>query len=98
LGVAQYRIYLSADAKPQTVNKHLIVINGFIEYACFEHSVSGFEEITAGMVGATFTRWLNSNDDESFQPATVKNILKGYFDFIYNTHGIRNEKLMKSFE
>jgi hypothetical protein len=85
----EYRTYLSADLKPQTVSKHLIVINGFIEYACFEHSVSGFEEITAGMVGATFTRWLNRNDDENFQAATVKNILKGYFDFIYNTHSIR---------
>jgi hypothetical protein len=24
--------------------------------------------------------------------------MKEYFDFIFNTHGIRNEKLMKSFD
>ena len=94
----EYELYLATTVKRSTILKHAAVINGMIDYVCVDHGAAGFEDITAAMVNSKFLSWYNSHTHEGLQKVTAKNILKGYFQFIYDRHGIKSDLIMKSLD
>jgi hypothetical protein len=92
----EYIFSIADNISNRTAHKYSAVINGMIDYVCVNHGAAGFEDLTVSMVNSKFLAWYNSHTHEGLQKITVKNILKGYFEFIYQTHGIRNSIILKS--
>lgn len=92
----EYILAIADSISRRTADKYSYVINMMIDYVCVNHGAAGFEDLTVSMVNSKFLAWFNSNTGEGFQKITVKNILKGYFEFICHTHGIRNIIILES--
>jgi hypothetical protein len=90
----EYKVYLSQSFKKETVRKHLYVVGYGIEYLCMVQGVGGFEEITLSMVSSKLYYDFESKCREGMSRQVVLNLMKNYFEFIYETHGLQNKKLM----
>lgn len=92
----EYILAIADSVSWRTADKYSYVINMMIDYVCVNHGAAGFEDLTVSMINSKFLAWFNSHTGEGFQKITIKNILKGYFEFIYQTYGIRNSIILEN--
>lgn len=74
---------------------HCDIIHQFVNYLFNYHLVSCFEQITVSMANSKFLTLYKRQNKELIEKVTMKNILNGFFTFIYGKYGIINPKLMK---
>ena len=91
----EYRVFLLTKFTKSTTDKHLMVIQEFGFYVTGYHPVNGFEELTVTLAGSKFKQYFNGMSDESLSTFTARNILYGFFLFIYEKHGIGNTAFIK---
>jgi hypothetical protein len=91
----EYKTFLSSKYKKETVSKHCGIISYGIDYIIGYHSVAGFEEITFGMISSKLYYDFKSSRHENISRKTLLSIMKKFFEFIYETQGIQNKKLME---
>lgn len=90
-----YENFLKEKYSRSTANKHIYLISFLIDELDVKYTVNGFEKITLGMCGSKLVSTYNSTYSESLQLATCKNILFGFFNFIYSKYGIANQELLQ---
>lgn len=83
--------------KPNEVIVHYLVIHQFILYLYNYHLIASVDQITVSMANSKFYAFYTRKNKERISKETMKKILTGFFLFISEKHGIRNEKLMKGF-
>ena len=104
--VNEYQAYLLLQKSDGTGISDYDVAHEFVNYLLNHHLVTSFEEITVGMANsgfykcyvrqnATYYESHNIENIELLSKEEIKNILKGFFVFIYGKYGIKNEKVMK---
>lgn len=83
----------------RTMVSHRDIIHEFIEYLFGQHLISDLNQITVSIANSKFlAKYKQKYQDEVISNGEVKEILKGYFTFIYGKHGIKNEKIMRGFD
>jgi len=77
---------------------HHPIIHEFLAYLFGHHLVTNIDEISVAMANSKFYAKYKFHNKHSISTSEMKNILKGYFIFIYGKYGIKNEQIMKGFE
>ena len=69
------------------------VVGYFIDYLTFEKGISGFEQITISLKNSKFRNSFYPNTDSAIPPSASEKYINEFFLFIYDRHGIKNDKL-----
>jgi hypothetical protein len=89
-----YEVHLGKTLTSGTVNKHMMVLYYCTEYLCSGLGVSGFENITISMISSKLYYDFESHSQEGMTRKAVFNIVKRFFEFIYQCYGVGNENLL----
>jgi uncharacterized protein YjgD (DUF1641 family) len=93
----EYKKYLLEQSNG-TVTSHSDIIHEFINYLYNHHLVSGIDQITVSIANSKFFADFKRRNKKHISKDEMKNILNGFFTFLYAKYGIRNEKLMNGLE
>ena len=93
----EYQEYLILDREDGTGASHVDIVHEFINYLYNHHLIVSFDQITVSMANSKFLAYFNRVNKTAMQKEEMKEILYGFFTFLYGKHGIRNEKLMRGF-
>lgn len=94
----EYRDYLSLLKFNEAGISHCSVIHEFINYLYNDHLISGFDQISVSIANSKYHTQYNRFNKDVISKQAMKNILKGFFTFLYEKHGIKNEKLIRGLE
>ena len=95
--INEYGKVLAEKYSKPTVSKYISVCNMLNEYLQ-EQELGGFEDILGTHCGSKFVQYFNNHTAEGHSANTIKNILKGFFSFVHQQHGITNNHLRKYFK
>jgi site-specific recombinase XerD len=88
---------LAQQYAPKTVRKHMLIIELFIDFVCWDTDVRRIEEITRGIANSAFRQWyLRKVGDRT--ESELKTAIKKFFQFLDQEKGVRNEVVLKSFQ
>ncbi len=91
----EYQEYLLLVKSNGTAVSHYSILYEFINYIYNYHLITDIDQITVSMANSKFQAEFKRHNKEEISKESMKNILKGFFIFIYGKYGINNEKLMK---
>lgn len=94
----EYREYLLQVKFNEVGISHCSVIHEFINYLYDDHLISGFDQISVSIANSKFHTQYNRLNKDVISKQAMKNILKGFFTFLHEKHGIKNEKLIRGLE
>jgi hypothetical protein len=90
----EYSEYLLLVKSDGTLVSHCSIILHFIDYLHNYHSITELDQITASMANSRFYAKYKTLDEGFIHRNELKEILRGFFTFIYGKYGIKNENLM----
>jgi hypothetical protein len=92
----EYIKFLRKSIPSKVVDQHYDIIFFYIEFLHHKEMCIGFEEISIAMCNSKFRPYFIKNTNKLLSEKNCRMTLKGFFDFIYDRHGIKNEKVMKA--
>jgi hypothetical protein len=98
--LGEYREYLLLIKLDRIAVSHYAVIHEFIDFIYKDHKISSFAKITVSITNTKFLSKYNRHrsDKDVISKQRMKNILSGFFIFLYGKHRIINKKLMRGLE
>ncbi len=93
----EYQEYLLLVKSDGTAISHYTIIHEFINYLYGYHLISSVDQITISMANSKFYANYTRQNNEIISKETMKEVLKGFFVFLYGKYGIKNEKVMRGF-
>ena len=90
----QYLLFIKSDC---TAAAHVDIVHRFINYLYNHYLISSVYQITVSIANSKFLADYNRKNKAQVPKEMMKDILNGFFVFVYGKHGIKNEKLMKGF-
>jgi hypothetical protein len=97
LHLDEYQIYLLGKSSGTAVS-HCSIINEFINYLYNQHLIVDVSQITVSIANSKFLADFKRKNKEIISKETMKEILKGFFTFIYEKYGVQNDTLMRGLE
>lgn len=94
----EYQEYLLLVKPNSLAVSHCSIIHEFINYIYNYHLVSGIDQITVSMANSKFQADYKRKNHKAGDKETMRNIFKDFFVFIYEKHGIKNNKLMNDWK
>jgi hypothetical protein len=91
----EYEDYLLHSNLYETLSSHRVINYEFINFIYDHHLISDFGQITVPLVNSKYLAYFKRTNKLEISRDEMKNILRGFFVFLYGKHGIKNEKVMK---
>ncbi|MGQ0827631.1 MAG: hypothetical protein ACT4ON_04465 [Bacteroidota bacterium] len=93
--VGEYKTFLSDQYSKNTVGKKCGLIYFCIDHMLGYEKVMGFEDITIDKCGSKMLNSYNYHERNKISLTQSREILHSFFLFIYDKHGIANQKLLE---
>jgi hypothetical protein len=94
----EYLAFLRPTLSPRVIDTHYDVLFFFTELLYHHEMCTGFEDITVAMTNSKLRTFYIRQTNKMLTESSCKKIMKGFFDFIYDTYRIKSDKVMKGFE
>jgi len=94
----EYLAFLRTTLSTRIVDTHHDVLFFFVDLLYHEEGCNGFEDITVAMTNSKLRTFYIRNANKMLTESSCKRVLKGFFDYIYDTYGIKSDKVMKGLE
>lgn len=94
----EFSSYLARKYARRTVNKHVGIIEMFIEFISRQTDVEKVEEITRGMVNTHFRQWYKRKVLDSATSDDLRVALTKFFQFLETEKGISNPKVLQALQ
>ncbi len=93
--LSEYSNHLQTKFSKSTVGKHWSVISEFFFFSIGYKNVKGFEDFTVGIAGSKFAQYYNGHAFDKLSTFTVRNILYGFFSFVYEKYSVANKSFLQ---
>ncbi|HTA84511.1 MAG TPA: hypothetical protein VK783_16325 [Bacteroidia bacterium] len=94
----EYLLSLRLTLSPRVINTHSDVLFFFTELLYHHEMCTGFEDITVAMTSSKLRAFYIRQANKILTESSCKKIMKGFFQYIFDTYGIKSDKVMKGFE
>jgi len=96
--VKEYLAFLRTTHSAEVVDTYYDVLFFFTELLYHREMCNGFEDITVAMTNSKLRNFYKRNTDKILTDKDCKIILKSFFNYLYDTYGIKCDKVMKGLE
>ena len=89
----EFKSYLS-----KKFTKHTGIVEMFIEFLCRYTDVKSIDDITRGIANSYFRKWYKKKVWDDATETDLRVSLKKFFQFLADEKGIKNTKVLESFQ
>ena len=94
----EYLASLRPTLSPKVIDTHYDVLFFFTELLYHHEMCTGFEDITVAMTSSKLRAFYIRQANTMLTESSCKKIMKGFFEYIYDTYGVKSDNVMKGFE